>query len=129
MYWGVFTLIIVSLSYQKVCTNLTKVLLFFCAVFPLYFLVFPNLLKICTKKLGFESQFLFLYTTVPSFYIVSVSKSSSNSSFEIFSFSRRSSAHLSNTLRFSIIIRFASAYASSIIRFTSVSMAVATPSL
>ena len=57
------------------------------------------------------------------------SKSASNSSFEIFSFSKRSSAQLSNTSRYSIIMRFASAYASSIMRLISLSMAVATPSL
>ena len=31
MYWGVFTVIIVAQEYKKVCTNLTKFEIFFCA--------------------------------------------------------------------------------------------------
>ena len=62
------------------------------------------------------------------FYIVS-SNNASNSSLEIFSFSKRSSAHRSKISRCSKIIRFASTYALSIIAFTSLSMVAATPSL
>ena len=67
----------------------------------------------------------------PGFVFVNFrhSKSASNSSLDIFSFSKRSSAQRSNTSRCSKMMRFASAYALSIIAFTSLSMVAATPSL
>ena len=71
----------------------------------------------------------FFYLKIYTFSTVFSSKRASNSSLEIFSFSKRSSAQASSTSRCSKIMRFASAYALSMIVFTSLSIVAATPSL
>lgn len=90
MYWGVFTLIIVSPLPFKVCTNFTKVVPTFCI---LYIVPFSH----------FRKKFLFVFYSS----VVSVTTSAplwnnaSNSSLPIFSFSKRRSADLWSTSLFS----------------------------
>jgi len=90
MYWGVFTLIIVSPLPFKVCTNFTKVVPTFCI---LYIVPFSH----------FRKNFLFVFYS----FVVSVTTSAplwnnaSNSSLPIFSFSKRRSADLWSTSLFS----------------------------
>ena len=90
MYWGVFTLIIVSPLPFKVCTNFTKVVPTFCI---LYIVPFSH----------FRKNFLFVFYSS----VVSVTTSAplwnnaSNSSLPIFSFSKRRSADLWSTSLFS----------------------------
>ena len=90
MYWGVFTLIIVSPLPFKVCTNFTKVAFAFYAFCIVPFSHFrKNLL------FGFYSSVVSVATSVPLW------NNASNSSLPIFSFSKRSSADLWSTSLFS----------------------------
>ena len=90
MYWGVFTLIIVSPLPFKVCTNFTKVAFAFYA-----FCIVPFS--------HFRKNFLFwFYSSVVSVATsVPLWNNASNSSLPIFSFSKRSSADLWSTSLFS----------------------------
>ncbi len=90
MYWGVFTLIIVSPLAFKVCTNFTKVAHAFCTLCIVPFSHFrKNLL------FGFYSSVVSVTTSAPLW------NNASNSSLPIFSFSKRRSADLWSTSLFS----------------------------
>ena len=96
--------------------KLNKRLPFFLCTFSPLFFILSNFHKNMHKKTRFFMPgFVFVnFRSVLSPYSAASStpfssKSASNSSLEIFSFSKRSSAQLSNTSRCSKIIRFASA--------------------
>jgi len=90
MYWGVFTLIIVSPLPFKVCTNFTKVVPTFCI---LYIVPFSHFRK--KFLFGFYSSVVSVTTSAPLW------NNASNSSLPIFSFSKRRSADLWSTSLFS----------------------------
>ena len=90
MYWGVFTLIIVSPLPFKVCTNFTKVAFAFYAFCIVPFSHFRK-----NFLFGFYSSVVSVTTSAPLW------NNASNSSLPIFSFSKRSSADLWSTSLFS----------------------------
>ena len=72
---GGFTWIIIALIPQKVCTNLTKKHMIFCALFYLPFLLFPYYVKICIKKPSFFNSVLFFILSLQTMLQILLSKS------------------------------------------------------